>query len=127
MPRLLLLAPREQVRFICFYKVFTCAVFGREETVPVTSTFNTSTLSPLTFNPSRIRSLVPWRSFLAVAMMGSRVDSSKRRVKARPIPRDEGDTRIHGCGHIVGVLIGFEITESQTEELTPAKVSHFMA
>lgn len=64
--------------------------------LPVTSTVRTSSLSLSTSRPSRMRSLVPKISVRAVAITGRFVAFSKRLVSWRPMPREEGDVKIHG-------------------------------
>ena len=62
----------------------------------VTSSSKTSSLALSTSNPSRIRSLVFWTSFRAVAITGRSVVRSRRRVSSKPMPREAGVVRIHG-------------------------------
>ena len=66
------------------------------ETVPVTSSFSTSSLCLSTSRPSKICSLVLARSLRAVAMTGRSVVLSRRLASWRPMPRDAGDTRSQG-------------------------------
>lgn len=62
----------------------------------VTSTSNTNNLPFSTpSRPSSNRAFVPSKSRLAVATIGREVFCKRRRVSAKPIPREAGVVRIH--------------------------------
>ena len=71
-------------------------------TVPVTSSFSTSSLCLSTSRPSKMCSLVLARSLRAVAMTGRSVVLSRRLASWRPMPRDAGDTRSQGFDMAAG-------------------------
>lgn len=62
--------------------------------VLVTSSSKTSSLASSTSNPSKMRLFVPFKSVRAVAMTGSFVLWSRRRVSSNPMPREAGVVRI---------------------------------
>lgn len=83
---------------------------GKGFYILVTSTSNTNNLlfsTPL--RPSSNRAFVPSKSRLAVATIGREVFCKRRRVSAKPIPREAGVVRIHpppGRGAILFLGVG---------------------
>lgn len=84
---------------------------GKGFYILVTSTSNTNNLlfsTPL--RPSSNRAFVPSKSRLAVATIGREVFCKRRRVSAKPIPREAGVVRIHpparGAILFLGVGLG---------------------
>lgn len=69
---------------------------GKGFYILVTSTSNTNSLLFSTSSrPSSNRAFVPSKSRLAVATIGREVFCKRRRVSAKPIPREAGVVRIH--------------------------------
>ena len=64
--------------------------------IPVTSNRRTSRRSFSTSRPSSVFSFVLSRSLLAVVTTGKSVVLSKCLAKWKPMPREAGDTRVHG-------------------------------
>lgn len=73
-----------------------CVWVGKGFYILVTSTSNTNNLLFSTpSRPSSNRAFVPSKSRLAVATIGREVFCKRRRVSAKPIPREAGLVRIH--------------------------------
>ena len=80
--------------------------------VPRTSTCRTCNRPSLTsFRPFKMFSLVWSRSFRAVATTGTLVVWRSRRASSRPMPREAGVTRAHGC---IAHVIAFEYSEEES-------------